>query len=101
MPTLTSAPPSRPSAGSAASAPSAEPGSGSDSTARFTCSFRRTPTAIGRTAGLGRRALRLTHDQVIYDWETTFLSIKRVVDDAKREQARRFGLVILRADDPL
>ncbi|MBG6056876.1 very-short-patch-repair endonuclease [Cryobacterium sp. MP_M5] len=54
-----------------------------------------------KTEGLGRRALRLTHDQVMYDWETTFLSIKRVVDDAKREQTRRFGRVILRADDPL
>ena len=54
-----------------------------------------------KTEGLGRRALRLTHDQVIYDWESTFLSIKRVVDDAKRDRTRRFGRVILGADDPL
>lgn len=51
--------------------------------------------------GLGRRSIRLTHDQVLYEWETTFAAIVRVVEDAKRERSRRFGRVIIRLNDPL
>ena len=41
--------------------------------------------------GLGRRVLRLTQRHILYEWETTFLVIKRVVEDAQREQQRRHG----------
>ncbi|ASD21056.1 hypothetical protein B7495_02200 [Cryobacterium sp. LW097] len=39
--------------------------------------------------GLGRRVLRLTQRHILDEWETTFLVIKRVVEDAQREQQRR------------
>lgn len=52
--------------------------------------------------GLGRRALRLTHKHVMFEWESTLLTIARVVADAKREQSRRFGgRTLIRFDDPL
>ena len=41
--------------------------------------------------GLGRRVLRLTQQHILEEWETTFLVIKRVVEDAQREQRRRVG----------
>lgn len=41
--------------------------------------------------GLGRRVLRLTQRHILAEWETTFLVIKRVVEDAQREQRRRRG----------
>ena len=41
--------------------------------------------------GLGRRVLRLTLRHVLDDWESTFLTILRVVEDARREQKRRLG----------
>ncbi|MET0954913.1 MAG: hypothetical protein ABWY68_03115, partial [Cryobacterium sp.] len=41
--------------------------------------------------GLGRRVLRLTQRHILAEWETTFLVIKRVVEDAQREQQRRQG----------
>jgi very-short-patch-repair endonuclease len=44
--------------------------------------------------GLGRRVLRLTQRHILAEWESTFLVIKRVVDDAQREQRRRQGPAI-------
>ena len=41
--------------------------------------------------GLGRRVLRLTQRHILHEWESTFLVIKRVVEDAQREQQRRAG----------
>jgi len=41
--------------------------------------------------GLGRRVLRLTQRHILQDWESTFLVIARVVEDAQREQLRRRG----------
>ena len=54
-----------------------------------------------KTEALGRRSIRLTHDQVLYEWETTLAAIARVVADARRERSRRFGRILLRLDDPL
>ena len=42
--------------------------------------------------GLGRRVLRLTQRHVLEDWESTYLTILRVVRDAQRDQNRRCGL---------
>jgi very-short-patch-repair endonuclease len=50
--------------------------------------------------GLGRRTLRLTAQMVLYDWETTFTTIERVVADAQRDRARRSGRVIIGFNDP-
>ncbi|MCU1445482.1 hypothetical protein [Cryobacterium sp.] len=41
--------------------------------------------------GLGRRVLRLTQRHILDEWESTFLTISRVVEDAQREQRRRHG----------
>ncbi len=54
-----------------------------------------------KTEALGRRSIRLTQDQVLYEWETTLAAIARVVTDAQREQSRRFGRLLTRRDDPL
>lgn len=54
-----------------------------------------------KTEALGRRAIRLTHDQIFYEWETTLEAIARVVTDAQREQSRRFGRLLTCLDDPL
>ena len=54
-----------------------------------------------KTEGLGRRAIRLTHDQIFYEWETTLAAIARVVADAQRGRSGRFGRLLVRADDPL
>jgi hypothetical protein len=35
--------------------------------------------------------LRLTQRHILVEWETTLLVIKRVVEDAQREQRRRQG----------
>ncbi|TFC32038.1 hypothetical protein E3O53_12180 [Cryobacterium sp. TMT2-18-3] len=54
-----------------------------------------------KTEALGRRSIRLTQDQVLYEWETTLAAIARVVTDAQREQSRRFGRLLTRRDDPV
>lgn len=51
--------------------------------------------------GLGRRALRLTHRHVMFEWDSTLLTIARVVADAKREQTRRAGTTLTGFHDPL
>ncbi|TFC83692.1 hypothetical protein E3T23_01885 [Cryobacterium cheniae] len=54
-----------------------------------------------KTEALGRRSIRLTQHQVLYEWETTLAAIERVVTDAQRERSRRFGRILTRLDDPL
>ena len=54
-----------------------------------------------KTDALGRRSIRLTQHQVLYEWETTLAAIERVVTDAQRERSRRFGRILTRLDDPL
>ena len=54
-----------------------------------------------KTEALGRRSIRLTHDQILYEWETTLAAIARVVEDAQRARSGRFGRILTRLDDPL
>lgn len=54
-----------------------------------------------KTEALGRRSIRLTHDQILYEWETTLVAIARVVEDAQRGRSHRFGRILTRLDDPL
>ncbi|TFC92933.1 MULTISPECIES: type IV toxin-antitoxin system AbiEi family antitoxin domain-containing protein [Cryobacterium] len=54
-----------------------------------------------KTEALGRRSIRLTHDQIFYEWETTLAAIARIVTDAQRGRSRRFGRILTRLDDPL
>ena len=54
-----------------------------------------------KTEGLGRRAIRLTHDQIFYEWDTTLAAIARVVEDAQRARSGRLGRLLVRIDDPL
>ncbi len=51
--------------------------------------------------GLGRHVLRIRTAHIFRTWPHTLAVIDRVVMDARREQQRRFGRVIVRADDPL
>jgi very-short-patch-repair endonuclease len=50
--------------------------------------------------GLGRRALRLRTSHIFETWPHTLAVIDRAVQDARREQQRRSGRVLLTVDDP-
>ncbi|WP_167136976.1 hypothetical protein [Diaminobutyricimonas sp. TR449] len=50
--------------------------------------------------GLGRRALRIRTAHITDTWPHTLAVIERVVADARREQRRRQGRVLLTVDDP-
>ncbi|MCI4656427.1 type IV toxin-antitoxin system AbiEi family antitoxin domain-containing protein [Cryobacterium zhongshanensis] len=54
-----------------------------------------------KTEALGRRSIRLTHDQILFEWETTFLAIRRVVDDALSVRALHVGPLLFAKHDPL
>jgi hypothetical protein len=51
--------------------------------------------------GLGRRALRLRTSHIFDTWPHTLAVIDRAVQDARREQLRRRGRVLVSFDDPL
>lgn len=51
--------------------------------------------------GLGRRALRLRTSHIFETWPQTIAVIDRAVQDARREQLRRHGRVVVAFDDPL
>jgi very-short-patch-repair endonuclease len=53
-----------------------------------------------KTEGLGRRTLRVTYALVMFEWDSTLATIDRVVADAKREQSRRNGRIVIHPDDP-
>ncbi|TFB77242.1 hypothetical protein E3O06_00300 [Cryobacterium glaciale] len=50
--------------------------------------------------GLGRRALRLSYRQVMFDWQTTLATIERTVADALRLRNRRRGRRISGQNEP-
>lgn len=54
-----------------------------------------------RVEGFGRRALRLRTSHIFETWPHTLAVIDRAVRDAKHEQLRRNGRVIISFDDPL
>ena len=54
-----------------------------------------------RVEGFGRRALRIRAAHIFETWPNTLAVIDRAVKDARREQARRTGRVLVRRDDPL
>ncbi len=51
--------------------------------------------------GLGRHALRLRAAHIHESWPHTLAVIERAVSDARREQRRRSGRVLVHVDDPL
>jgi very-short-patch-repair endonuclease len=50
--------------------------------------------------GLGRRAIRLSYRQVMFDWQTTLATIERTVADALRLRNRRRGRRIDGQNEP-